>query len=114
MNVLGAQKLSHVEMSHLNKTRNESMSDGLAWNYYYNYLKIVLPHLQGTVWKAVLPDYVAEDADMCNVIDLWKLFIIISEMCSCYSGLIEADHIQKAGLLRIFYMTRAGVELKAY
>ena len=90
------------------------MADGLAWNYYYNYLKIVLPHLHGTVGKAVLPDYVAEETDMCNVIDFRKLLIIISEICSCYSGLIKADHIQKAGLLRIFYMTRAGVELKAY
>ena len=116
MYVIGAKKLAQAEMSHLTETENKNIADGLAWSYYYGYLKLVLPHLQETVDKAVAPDYEIGDDDMCSAIKVRKLFIIISKSCNCYSGLIKADedHIQKAGRLPAFYMTRAGVELRPY
>ena len=116
MYVIGAKKLAQAEMSHLTETENKNIADGLAWSYYYGYLKLVLPHLQETVEKAVAPDFAVGDDDMCSAIKVRKLFIIISKNCSCYSGLIEADkdHIKSAGRLPAFYMTRAGVELRPY
>lgn len=116
MYVIGAKKLAQAEMSHLTETENKNIADGLAWSYYYGYLKLVLPNLEGTVEKAVAPDYMVGDDDMKNEIKVKKLFIIISRNCQCYSGLIDADkdHIQKAGRLPAFYLTRAGVELRPY
>ena len=116
MNVIGAQKLSHVEMTSLSETSNEHMAEGLAWNYYYNYLKIVLPYLHETIDKAVFPDYIVNEADMCDVISVRKLFIIISKNCNYYRGLIEADidHVWNAGYLPSFYINRADVESQPY
>ena len=53
---------------------------------------------------------------MCDTSDVKKVFIIISEKCNCYRGLVEVDkeHIQKAGNLKACYITRAGIELRKY
>ena len=53
---------------------------------------------------------------MCDTSDVKKVFIIISEKCNCYRGLVEVDkeHVQKAGNLKAFYLTRAAIELRKY
>ena len=116
MFVVGAKKLSQAEQSHLAETENKNIADGLAWSYYYGYLKLVLPHLHEQLTKAIAPDFLVDGNDMCDVVHVKKLFIIISKKCKCYKGLIEVDegHIQKAGNLPAFYLTRAGVELRPY
>lgn len=116
MFLIGAQKLSQTELSHIAETEIKNVADGLAWGYYCGYLKLLLPHLDDVLEKAVAPDFVVEDDDMKNAIQVKKLFIIISKNCSCYEKLINADpdHIQDAGKLPSFYMTRAGVHSRAY
>ena len=116
MFVIGAKKLSQAELSHLMETENTNVADGFAWSYYYGYLKLVLPHLHEQLAKAVAPSYVVDGNDMCDAVDVKKLFIIISKKYNCYKGLIDVDkdHIQKEGNLPAFHHTRAGVELRPY
>ena len=116
MFVIGAKKLSQAELSHLIETENKNIADGLAWSYYYGYLKLVLPHLHEQLAKAVAPEYLVDGNDMCDAVDVTKLFIIISKKCNCYEGFIEVDKgtIQKEGNLPAFCLSRAGVELRPY
>ena len=91
MFVIGAKKLSQAELSHLAETENKNIADGLAWSYYYGYLKLVLPHLYEQLEKAVAPDFLVNGNDMRDAVDVRKVFIIISKECKCYKGLIEVD-----------------------
>ena len=116
MFVIGAKKLSQAELSHLTEIENKNIADGLAWSYYYGYLKLVLPHLYEQLEKAVAPDFLVDGNDMRDAVDVRKVFIIISKECKCYKGLIEVDegHIQKEGNLPAFHLTRAGVVSRPY
>ena len=51
--VIGAKTLSQTELSHLTKAGNKNIATGLAWTYYYGYLKFVFPHLHETLAKAI-------------------------------------------------------------
>ena len=79
MFLIGAQKLSQAKLSHLAETKTKNVADGLAWGYYCGYLKLLLPHLDDVLEKAVAPDFVLQNDDMKKAIQVKKLFIIISK-----------------------------------
>ena len=91
MFIIGTEKLSQTKLSHFAETKTKNVADGLAWGYYCGYLKLLLPHLDDVLEKAVAPDFVVENDDMKNAIQVKKLFIIISKNCLCYEKLINAD-----------------------
>ena len=47
--VFGLRNLAPVEMSCLEEQENMNVADGLAWSYYYGYLKLVLPSLHRVI-----------------------------------------------------------------
>ena len=79
MFLIGAQKLSQAKLSHPAETKTKNVADGLAWGYYCGYLKLLLPHLDDVLEKAVAPDFVLQNDDMKKAIQVKKLFIIISK-----------------------------------
>ena len=44
--LVGVRELSPVETSEINERENKNVADGLAWSYYFGYLKLVLPWLE--------------------------------------------------------------------
>ena len=43
--LIGLREISSVELSEINENNNKNVADGLAWGYYFGYLKMVLPIL---------------------------------------------------------------------
>eukprot|EP00794_Sanderia_malayensis_P011345 gene11344-12528_t len=85
---IGLQKPSEVELSTINESNNKNVADGLAWSYYFGYLKIVLPNLDSTLCKTCklhegkpLNEYIKDD----------KIFIVIPKNCFCYESFTQAD-----------------------
>ncbi|KXJ12481.1 Stimulator of interferon genes protein [Exaiptasia diaphana] len=47
--LFGLRKLSRLEYSQINEKENKNLADGLAWGYYFGYLKFVLPALENQI-----------------------------------------------------------------
>ena len=41
-----------MEVSQINERENKNVADGLAWSYYFGYLKLVLPKLDEQIGKS--------------------------------------------------------------
>lgn len=50
--VLGLRKLAPVEVETLQELENTNVADGLAWSYFYGYLKLVLPNLNTVIYES--------------------------------------------------------------
>ena len=55
--LVGLRQLSPVETSDLIEKENKNVADGLAWGYYFGYLKLVLPKLKDQIGKSELFRY---------------------------------------------------------
>ena len=50
--LVGVRELSPVETSDISERENKNLADGLAWGYYFGYLKLVLPRLEEQIGKS--------------------------------------------------------------
>ena len=80
--LVGLRKLSPVEIADLNEKGNKNVADGLAWSYYFGYLKLVLPKLEEQISKSELFRY---------EITRKKLFILLPKTCFLYDDIVDAD-----------------------
>ena len=103
--LVGLRELSSVEVSEINERENKNVADGLAWSYYFGYLKLVLPHLEGQIGKS----------DYKYKITKKKLFILLPKNCYTYATIEEADpRITVAGNLDSYDINRGGILKRSY
>ena len=103
--LVGLRELSSVEVSEINERENKNVADGLAWSYYFGYLKLVLPHLEGQIGKS---DYKYKIAKK-------KLFILLPKNCYTYDKIVDADsRITVAGNLDSYDINRGGISKRSY
>ena len=103
--LVGLRELSSVEVSEINERENKNVADGLAWSYYFGYLKLVLPHLEGQIGKS----------DYKYKITKKKLFILLPKNCYTYDKIVDADsRITVAGNLDSYDINRGGISKRSY
>ena len=115
MQLLDIKSLAKVEISHLNETENKHVADGLAWSYYFGYLKLILPGMLKTINNAQGPDYRINDVDFREKIAVPKFFVIIPKNCYCYDAFVEVDkRISVVSSLPSQKINRGGVLERVY
>ncbi|KAL9983084.1 hypothetical protein ACROYT_G005213 [Oculina patagonica] len=104
--LVGLRELSPVETSEINERENKNVADGLAWSYYFGYLKLVLPRLEGQI---------GESKEFRYKITKHKLFILLPKTCYTYDDIVKADsRVKWAGNLPECKINRGGIKARSY
>ena len=99
---VGCRVPSILEVSRINERENKNVADGLAWGYYFAYLKAVLPKLNEQIGKSEEYRY---------KISRKKLYILIPKNCYTFQRIQDADsRVTVAGNLEPFELYRAGTK----
>ncbi|CAB4035226.1 stimulator of interferon genes -like, partial [Paramuricea clavata] len=103
----GLDTLSRVHISSLMEN-NHRLANGLAWSYYFDYLKIILPELRKRIAESEWKDKLSSN----------KLFILMPRDCWAYGKLSEEAEDGKIELAEGgeigFDVTRAGIDKRVY
>ena len=103
--LVGVRELSPVEISEINEKENKNVADGLAWSYYFGYLKLVLPKLIKQISKS----------EKFRHKIVRKLFILLPRTCYAYDDIAQADErVKFVGRLPRYLKSRAGVKARSY
>ena len=103
--LIGFREISSVELSQINENNNKNVADGLAWGYYFGYLKMVLPIIAERIGQT----------DYKYLIPIHKLFILIPKTCYIYDSIEKADHRMKfVDNLTLTVSSRGGVSKLKY
>ena len=103
--LIGLREISSVGLSEINENNNKNVADGLAWGYYFGYLKMVLPILAERIGQT----------DYKYLIPIHKLFILIPKTCYIYDSIEKADHRMKFfDNLTLTVSSRGGVSKLKY
>ena len=101
--LVGLRDPSRVEVSKIIEKENKTVAAGLAWSYYFGYLKLVLPHLKEQI----------ERSDYKFQIEQKKLFILLPKNCYTYSRIEDTDpRIRYAGSLYSYQINRGGTSYR--
>ena len=104
--LVGARELSPVETSEINERENKNLADGLAWGYYFGYLKLVLPKLE---------EQIAKSEQFRYEITMKKLFILLPKNCFTNDDIADADdRVKWAGNLPECKINRGGIKARSY
>ncbi len=104
--LVGLRGLSPVEISEINERENKNVADGLAWSYYFGYLKLVLPKLD---------EQIAKSEQFRLKITKHKLFILLPKTCYAYDDIEDADsRVKWAGNLPEYKKSRGGIKEQSY
>ena len=104
--IVGCREPSIVEVSQINERENKNVADGLAWSYYFGYLKLVLPKLDEQIGKS---------AEYRYKILRKKLYILLPKNCYTFETIEKADpRVTIAGNLEPYEMNRAGILKRVY
>ena len=104
--LVGVRELSPVETSDISEKENKNVADGLAWGYYFGYLKLVLPRLEEQIGKSDKFRY---------HITTKKLFILLPKTCFTYDDIEHADdRVKWAGNLPECEINRGGIKARSY
>lgn len=106
--LLSLDTLSRVQISSLLENNNRHVANGLAWSYYFGYLRLILPRLRERM----------AESEWKDVLSSQKLFILIPRDCCAYGmlseeatkgsielvegGVIECE-AERAGIARSYY-----------
>ena len=102
----GVKSLATVERSEMNEKQNKNLADGLAWSYYFGYLKLILPELEKQIDRS---DQLLRE-NICR-----KLLILLPRNCYCYDSLSDSDsRIQPEAKLPTLTTNRAGIQKRQY
>ena len=105
--LVGFREPSIVEVSQINERENKNVADGLAWSYYYGYLRIVLPKLDEQIHKS--------SVEFRYKLEMKKLFILLPKNCYTYDTIDEADtRVKYAGNLEPMEFNRCGIRRRSY
>jgi len=103
--LIGLRELSPVETSEINERAHKNLADGLAWGFYFGYLKLVLPKLEEQIGKS----------DFRYQITKKKLFILLPKTCFTYDDIASADdRVKWAGNLPECKINRGGIKARSY
>ena len=98
--LVGVRELSPVETSEINERENKNVADGLAWGYYFGYLKLILPRLEAQI---------GDSAKFRFKIIKQKLFIVLPKTCYTHDDIVDADaRVEWAGSLPDIKINRGG------
>ena len=104
--LVGLRQLSPVETSDLIEKENKNVADGLAWGYYFGYLRLVLPKLKDQIDKSEL---------FRHKITTKKVFILLPKTCCIWDDIVEADsRFEYVGDLPKLKISRGGVKERIY
>ena len=104
--LVGVRDLSPVETSEINERENKNLADGLAWGYYFGYLRLVLPRLDEQIGKSDQFRY---------EITKKKLFILVPKNCFTHDDIEHADdRVKWAGKLPECKINRGGIKARIY
>ena len=104
--LVGLRQLSPVETSDLNEKENKNVADGLAWSYYFGYLRLMLPKLR---------DQIAKSEQFRYEIKRKKLFILLPRTCFIHADIVDADsRVKWVGNLPEIRRSRGGIKDRAY
>ena len=113
--LLDIKSPTKVEISDLNETQNKHVSDGLAWSYYFGYLKLILPGWDNTIQSAHAPKFTIDGEDIRDKISDNRLFIVIPKSCWCYKAFVDIDpRISFVTTMPEQRITRGGVQERVY
>ncbi|XP_044173239.1 stimulator of interferon genes protein-like [Acropora millepora] len=121
----GCREPSKVEISRINERENKNVADGLAWSYYFGYLKLVLPELDKQIGRTEQirnrseTDRNSGTAEQIGEskfrVSRKKLYILLPKNCYTYETIDEADpRVTIAGNLEPYEMNRAGIHKRVY
>ena len=105
--LLSLDTLSRVQISSLMENNNRLVANGLAWSFYFGYLKIILPDLQKRI----------SETPWAEKLSSKKLFILLPSDCYAFGKLSEEDDaIERAGddAMIEYDCERAGVFKRSY
>ena len=103
--LVGLRELSPVETSEISETENKNLADGLAWGYYFGYLKLVLPRLEEQIGKS----------EFRYLLTMKKLFILVPKSCYTHDDIEHADdRVIWAGNLPECKINRGGIKARSY
>ena len=108
--LLSLDTLSRVQISSLMENNNRLVANGLAWSYYFGYLKLILPGLRERI----------EESEWRDRLSSKKLFILMPRDCCVYKKLsdeLEVDDkiIEVQDDKGIEYdVARAGIVRRSY
>ena len=104
--LLSLDTLSRVQISSLMENNNRLVANGLAWSYYFGYLRLILPTLQERISQSEWRDHLSSK----------KLFILLPRDCWAYGKLSDEDEsieLFEDGYIG-FHIARAGVAKRSY
>ncbi|XP_065674699.1 stimulator of interferon genes protein 1 isoform X3 [Hydra vulgaris] len=90
MHLLKLKEPSLFENSYMNEIENKHLAAGLAWGFYFGYLKDQLPKLDGLIKNAVSPYFEIEGNDARDYLKP-ILYIIIPKDCNCTKSFENCD-----------------------
>ena len=109
--ILSSDTLSRVQISSLMENNKRLVANGLAWSFYFGYLRIVLPNLTERIENSKWRDEIKLSSN--------KLFILMPRDCYTYGLLTHEDRrievlpddkviehkVYRAGVLRIYRLS---------
>jgi transmembrane protein 173 len=106
--LLSLDTLSRVQISSLMENNNRLVANGLAWSYYFGYLRLILPELPERI----------EKSEWKNVLSSKKLYILMPRDCWAYGKVSdEAEdgriELPEGGIIE-FDVARAGIVKRSY
>ncbi|CAB4042933.1 stimulator of interferon genes -like [Paramuricea clavata] len=106
--LLSLDTLSRVQVSSLMENNNRLVANGLAWSYYFGYLKIILPKLHERIAESEWKDVLSSN----------KLFILMPRDCWAYGKLSEEAEdgkieLAEGGVVEV-EAERAGISKRSY
>lgn len=117
VDMLGSKRLSRVEISELYESGEKNVAAGLAWSFYFGYLKIILPDFKKVFQKARGPGYTYDNDDICDLVEGGnrRLYIIIPKDGYCRRKFEELDErITMVGQMPEQVKSRGGVSQRPY
>ena len=113
--LLNIRTVATVEISDIKEIESKNICDGLAWSYYFGYLKLVLPGLHDMINSATFPNFTINGSDVRDKVAAKKIFIVFPKSCYCYDSFSEVDNrIIFEMNLPVQRITRCGVQERVY
>ncbi|XP_028391453.1 stimulator of interferon genes protein-like [Dendronephthya gigantea] len=106
--LLSMDTLSRVQISSLMENNNRLVANGLAWSYYFGYLRLILPSLGRRI----------SESKWAGILSSRKLFIMMPRDCWAYGKLSDEAKDDKIecladGVIEI-NVSRAGIANRSY
>ena len=104
--ICSLRQLAPVETSDLIEKENRNVAYGLAWGYYFGYLKLVLPKLK---------DQIEKSRQFRRQIRVKKLFILVPKTCVINDNIVDADsRVKWVANLPMIKRNSGGIRKRSY